>query len=247
MFPDAHIDNRARSGAGNRYISDSVIHAVRTGQRPDMVFILWTAVARADVILPATPDILEIFKGYEYCKQIDHVLYYFTGGNKFDAVIKNNFPKILPQHLPAVENIQQYLELDTNTRLECEQHDLFWFQNHSVRSYIEHYAMLQYVTCPGYFEDLSYQHIVNCHDVLEKYDIPYRFGFIMDPLDKNNHWQFGNLTKQHSLYGCIDWSKYVTLNPYEYAVKHDLLSPDLFHLTDVGYCNWAKEVRSHYF
>jgi hypothetical protein len=247
MFPDCNIDNRARSGSGNRYISDSIVDAIHTGARPHMVFILWTAIARADLVLPAIPAVSKLFENYEYCRQIRNVMYYFTGGNKFDSVIRDNFSNIYPDHLTVIQSIKQYLDLDPDVRSDCEDNELFWFKNHSIRAYIEHYAMLQYLPCPEYMEDLSYQHIVSCHDILEKYDIPYRFGFIMDPFDTDHTKQFGNLTKQHDLYGCIDWSKYVKLNPYEYAVKHDLLSSDSFHLSDLGYCTWAKEVRNHYF
>lgn len=48
LFPNATVKNIGRAGAGNEFIAQATIDAVRSN-RPDFVFLLWSGIFRVDV------------------------------------------------------------------------------------------------------------------------------------------------------------------------------------------------------
>ena len=243
MFPDASITNRGRSGAGNAYIGRSIVNAIDLKHPPKHVFILWSGINRFDCTIPVTNLDNALAEEFHYHGTVDSAHYLFSGGNNFNNRFKDNYQRIADPTWPTVTTVDDYLALPADSQQELIDNDLFEFKNNTPLGMVQNYIMLQYQHNPEYFEDLSYQNIMLCQTFLEHHGIPYNFSFIADPFDRGNYKQMGTLTKNHSLYHCINWEKYVKLTPYEYGVRHNLLSYDSFHLTKDGMCQWATEVK----
>jgi hypothetical protein len=243
LFPDQTILNLGRSGAGNRYIADSITTSIVL-EKPESVFVLWSGINRVDTIVPVhkQTDILV----NEYHGKLNDAYYYFSGGDNFKQVIQDNYQNIKADHWPSITTIDDFLELPKAIQQECIEQDLFEIDANTVVGKLQLYNMLQYLSNHKYLENLTYQSILLCQSLLEQYDINYQFGFIYNPFDSGNQTQFGTLSKQNPMYGCITWDNYVTITPYEFGIKHNLLSDDNFHLTKDGMNCWAEEIKKYF-
>ena len=243
LFPDQEIVNLASSGAGNQYIADSIVSSVIL-ETPASVFILWSGVNRFDTIVPVHKQ-TEILVN-EYHGKINDTYYYFSGGDNFNQVIQDNYQNIKANTWPNITTVDDFLELPKDIQQECMEHGLFGIDTDTVIGKLQSYNILQYLSNHKYLENLTYQNILLCQSLLEKYSIHYQFGFIYNPFDLGNQKQFGTLSKQNPMYGCINWDNYVTITPYEFGIKHNLLDDDNFHLTKDGMNCWAEEIKKYF-
>lgn len=76
-IPNAVVTNLARSAAGNKYISDSVV--VATAQdKFDLVYVSWSGLSRYDVCV--NPENKALFNNWSACSFLFNQYYIFTGG-----------------------------------------------------------------------------------------------------------------------------------------------------------------------
>lgn len=231
LFPGDNIVNLGRSAAGNQFIAESILESIYLSSPPDMVFILWSGINRVDVPLPKNDITFQFAKQWKYFGELKYCLMLFSGGDYVNANIENSYNAIADPTWPKVKNLDEFLSLGSWNQL---------FRN--LENEIQTFVSTQYLQSPGYLSSKTLKSMDQCLGFLERHNIDYRFGFIANPLDKNNQTQFGYLEKDY-LYDRINWSKYVTLNPYEFGVRHNYMSDDSFHLTNEGMEHWASEIK----
>lgn len=242
LFPDCEIINLGRSGAGNRFIADSVIDYV-SRHKVDQVFVLWSAINRVDIPVPVSEITDSWIKSTRYYGKINDTYYWFSGKDKYNSVINKNYKNIKDPSWPTVKSIDDFVVLPLELQAECYKSNLFGFELHSLEGKMVNYVMLNYLNSKTYLEDMTWKNVLNCQNALEVQNIPYNFGFIFEPFSADTVETFGKLQQNHPLYRCIHWDKYVKLSPYNYAVRHDLLAEDMFHMSFAGQIKWAQEIK----
>lgn len=237
--------NVATSGAGNEYISNSVMYNVDT--KPDFVFILWSGINRSDFRVPNSKIFSNIRSNYR-SKAIGNSRYFLSGHavdpDKGWLAGYNNIK--LPEW-PEITSLQDWFDLPSYIKLECLQHKIY-LSLHSgeenMSAFCHQYYITQHLDADReYRSERTFQHLLNCFNMLEKFNVPYRFSFIYDIFSDYHNQSLGQAVKE-KYYNFIDWDKYIKLTPYEYGTKHNLLKPDQFHLTDAGMNQWAGEVAN---
>lgn len=245
IFPDCDLVNVARVGAGNKFVADSVVNTIDLANPPDFVFIVWSNITYVDVQLPMTDTTKDEFARYPYYGVIDDIGYWFTGGNKFTDVMRNNYKNIRAEHWPELETVDDFINMPQDIQRECFESGLLWYDPLTLEGRIQNYVMTQYMHNRAYVEDLSFNHITACCDFLNHHKIPYRFTFVENPFGKR-YKSFGKLSKTHRLFDRITWKNYIPRTPYEYGVEKDLLSHDNYHLTYDGYDQWARSIANQF-
>lgn len=86
-LPDVEITNLAEPGAGNQYITNSIIQEFCNdpGKEFDLVLIMWTGVSRLDFLTDiSNPDWLALFEDYGFYRRVgecpNKLGYIFSGG-----------------------------------------------------------------------------------------------------------------------------------------------------------------------
>lgn len=241
-----NIINLGKSAAGNEYISNSITYNVDC--RPDFVYILWSGINRTDLRVPES----EIFKKIantpsNYNSAAIGNSTFFLGGHAVDPdkgwlagynMIKDN-------SWPKITCLSDWLKLPKKIKLECLQHKIQLSTSagdNNLNAFCHQYYMTQHLDIDKkYRSEKTFQHMMNCFNMLEKYNVPYRFSFIYDIWNKNEFYAHGVAVKE-KYYNFIDWTKFIDLPPYQYGIKHDLLSTDGYHLTNKGMIQWANEI-----
>jgi hypothetical protein len=248
LFPDACITNLGRHGAGNRYISDSVVFNIDQSNTPDFVFALFSGVTRAELLVPSTTASQQYADTYKYYGTVGDTIYFFSGADKYNQQLVENYNRVKDQSWPVVRGVDDFLQLDSVIKQECLKSGLVHFDKWDLPQLVQSGLMVNYLSNPTFLQSQTLRAIINFQTYLELHTIPYMFGFIHDVHDtKNNQLQgLGTLNKHNSLYRCINWDKCVKLNPYQFGIKHNYLQNDNFHLTQAGMNEWAKQIK-HYF
>lgn len=243
--------NLGLSGSGNYRISNSIISNC-TKFKPDFVFILWSGMHRLDyryskqVKLKATTDPSKINK-----KQIIDDSYYELSGGRWHGLSNwiESYNNIKDPSWPDIKTIQEWNNLPSWIKQECLDKKINLSTNSGnidLLPLTHNYFLTQYlIPDKNYFSEVNFQHIMNCHDYLTKHNVPYRFSFIYD-IWKNHLPNDGQATKKSIFYKEINWSKFITLTPYEYGVKNNLLSDDQYHLTKEGMVHWITDAKKQF-
>lgn len=245
IFPKCDLVNLARPGAGNKFVSDSIVNTIDLSDPPDFVFIVWSNISYIDLQIPLTETAKSYFSKYNYRGIINDVGYWFSGGNKFSQALKDNYKNIKSESWPDLDTIDDFINLPIDIQQECYNSNLFWYNPLTFEGRVTNFAMTQYMTNRTYLEDLSFNHITACCDFLDHHKIPYRFTFVENPFGKR-YKSFGKLSKTHRLFDRITWKNYIPRTPYEYGVEKGLLCHDNYHLTDDGYDQWARSISNQF-
>lgn len=236
--------NLAASGAGNEYIASSIMFNADT--KPDFVFVLWSGINRTDLRVSNST----FFKNSNnYKSRVVGKSKYFIGGGAAtpDQGWLAGYNSIKAPEWPEINSLQDWFNLPESIKLECLDHKIYLSTHgghENLEAFYHQYYMTQHLGIDReYHSERTFQNLVNCFNLLEKFDIPYRFSFIYDMFLDHHLYSLGKAVKE-KYYKQIDWSRYIKLTPYEYGIKHDLLSFDNFHLTNDGMNQWAGEVSS---
>lgn len=239
-FPHGAVTNLARSAAGNTYIAAKTIAAIDVDAPPDFVLLIWSSIKNIDVKMPNIRATQEFLQHYEFHGTVQDTLYFFSGGDKTSPLLKNNYTQIKAESWPSVHCIDDYLRLPEEIKQECAEAGLFPAARHSLAEIVQNYIMLQQADQSSHLEDVTYHGMINCQSLMEHWKIPYVFTFVENPFGGRVR-QFGGLTKNNPLYKKINWQNYIANTPYEYGLKHGLLSDDNYHLTSDGMVQWATD------
>lgn len=243
LFPDCTITNLGRSGAGNKYISDSVIKLIDPTTPPDFVFVLFSGVNRSDVIVPLNSGTKKFAEIHGHYGIIHDSIYFFSGGDQYSNLIIECYDKIKANApWPLVNSCDDFLNLPLEIKQECLQHDIIDFVNWDIGQFIHSALMINYFSNTTFLQNQTYQAIINCQNFLENHSIPYGFSFFYDPFDYDYANQFGCLDKKNPLYKQVNWNKFINCFPFEVGMEFDLLEHDGVHLTIQGQQLWAQRI-----
>jgi hypothetical protein len=248
------VINRAHSSAGNRYISDSIVLNIDLKNKPDFVFALFSGINRVDTVVPHSNIVKTAMRmglnGSNMIGSNSAVIgtsaYIFSGGSHYNRLINDNYKNINHYGWPNVKSIEEFLNLSSEQKEACINNKLFWWNSNDIAGMIHIASMLQYLDNPEYLSDQTYISLERFQTFLNLHQIDYKFGFIHDPFDKKHHDHLGFLNKQSPRYHCIDWRKYVKINPYEFGIKHDFVAPDGFHICPEGMNKWADSIKQFF-
>ena len=239
------IKNVAVSGAGNYYISNSV--TANLNYRPDFVFVLWSSLNRSELRVPNANIFKKFNQRYYKTVQVENSLFYLSSG--FGPTVISGwlagYDNIKGPDWPEIHTLDDWFDLPQNLKTECMQRKIHLSTakgDENLAEYYHQYFVLQnLVNDQKYRSERTFQNVMNCHNLIEKLNIPYRFSFIYD-IFSPYHKQFLGQADKTTYYDYIDWSKFISLTPYEYGIKNDYLSIDNFHLVEKGYSQWGTEV-----
>lgn len=243
LFSDLTVLNLGKSGAGNTYISESIIDALNKYDDIQQVFVLFSGVNRTDIVVPNTDLIRKFLSEYRFGQVIDNRCYIFSGGDKYTNLILNNYNNIKSDLWPSIHSLDEYFELPLNIRLECEQKKIFYFDCHGLDGLLHHTLMSSYFDNSNFLSDRTYLSVKNCIDILEYKKIPYHFSFIYNPWDTDFSNHFGTLDANSPLRKQIDWNKYIDFTPFEFCIEENLLAEDQIHMSRTGQIKWAKQLK----
>jgi hypothetical protein len=243
LFPKYQIINLGRAGAGNRYISNSVINLIDINFPPDFVFILFSGVNRSEVLVPNNHLTKPLATTYKYYGEIRDTLYFFSGGNKWTELITRGYNNIKDQsHWPIISSPDEFLNLPTQIKQECLEAGLFNCSYGEIEQCIHDALMINYFSNISFLQTQTYLSIINCQTFLEKHNIPYMFSFFYNPFDLDYATQFGCLDRTHHLHKVVNWDKFINCFPFETGLKFNLLEEDEVHLTTQGQLKWANQI-----
>ena len=237
------LRNVAKSSAGNSYISNSITAEVNW--QPDFVFILWSGINRMELRTPNDPILVK--HQTPGSTVIGNSIFWRSGVTmNLEESWISSYNDIRDGGWPVVTTMSEWFALPDSIKQEClEVHGMKLADTTTGENYVDfvnQYYTTQYLQYNElYYSELTFQNMMNCFNLLDRLNIPYRFSTIYDMFSKNHIKSLGLAHKEH-YYNLIDWSKYISLTPYEYGIKHDLLRGDNFHLTEPGYQQWGKEI-----
>lgn len=255
VFPeeDFNVLNLGKSGAGQKYISESIMNAVDLDNPPDFVFMLFSVVNRYDVTVPNNPRTREYAKKYKYTGQVQDALYFFSTGDRYTSSLTNNYARIKDESWPEVSTLDDIVGLPNDIKQECIEKKMLHFNSWDHRQLIHTSLMLQYLEdakSPGadqlYHETLCYQSMLNVQNFLELHKIPYLFSFVYTPWVEDNIFEFANfggLTRKSKLHNRINWSKFVDIHPADIGKSKNMMHPDGLHITHECQELWASLVK----
>jgi hypothetical protein len=238
------IVNLGSFGAGNHYITNSVQYNIKS-HRPDFVFILWSGINRHDL------RILD----HEIFDEIDHAYPFRTvGSSRFlhsglavdvEKGWLRGYQDVKEPDWPDVDSLQQWFDLPSHIKKAALDHRIYLSTQGSlegVAPWMHQYFLVQNLIYDEvYLSELTWQHMMNCHNLLERHRIPYRFAFIYDIWQPSREYGQAHKTRYHDE---IDWHKFIELPPFEWGVRHDVLDKDQHHLTPDGMIQWTKELNT---
>lgn len=243
LFPDANIINLARSGAGNRYISDSITKTINPKKPPNFVFALFSGVNRSEAIVPANPKVNEFAKVYEYYGTLDESVYFFSGGEKYNRLITSAYNRIKgTAPWPVISSCDEFLTLPQHIKQECLDSGIVHFNDWGISQFVHSALMLNYFKNETFLQQQTYRAVIDCQTFLKKHNIPYVFSFFYNPFDIAYANHFGCLNKQHKLYDQVDWDKFIKVYPFETGIEYDLLADDDVHLRKEGQIVWSNQI-----
>jgi hypothetical protein len=243
LFSQDIIVNLGKSGAGNRYISDSITRSIDPKDPPDFVFVLFSGVNRREVIVPINSKTKKIADLYRFYGILDDSIYIFSGGDKYNKSIVDCYNRIKDLELwPAINSCDEFLELPAIIKQECIQRGIIPFADWSIDQLVHSALMINYFLNPTFLQTQTYRAIIDCQTFLEKHNIPYVFSFFYNPFDWDYSKQFGCLDKKHILYQQVNWDKFITQFPFETGIEFELLDEDGVHLSKQGQLRWASQI-----
>lgn len=249
IWTNSNITNLSLSGASNKYISDSIINTVDLKNKPDYVFILWTGLNKLDIVLPQSQVTTELAKIHKFVGKINNCYYFFDGGDKVNINVVKSYQAIKDSNWPSITNLVDFFQLDQTLQQECHREEIFAiskFDPTQLQHYLEATFVLQRLyNNSKYFNDCSLSAIANCCTFLDHHKIPYNFGFGLDVFANHadNAFLQGKIDKTNPNFNRISWDRCVKLTPYEFGLKHNLMSYDDFHLTVPGMRQWAEQLK----
>jgi len=244
LFPDANITNLGRSGAGNRYISDSITKTIDPSSPPNFVFALFSGVNRSEAIVPANPTVKEFAKVYKYYGTLDESIYFFSGGDKYNQLITGAYNRIKDTSpWPTIGSCDEFLTLPKHIKQECLDSGVLHFNDWDIHQFIHSALMVNYFKNETFLQQQTYRAVIDCQTFLEKHSIPYVFSFFYNPFDYAYAAQFGCLNKQHKLHNQVNWDKFIKVFPFETGIEYNLLSDDDVHLSKEGQIVWSNQIK----
>jgi hypothetical protein len=244
LFPNDHIINLGRAGAGNTYIAESVLHAVYHEPDVQSVFMVFSGINRTDIMVPNTPGMQQFLEQHKYGATLGSRCYVFSGGDKFSSLILRNYPRIKDPAWPDVQTIDQYLELPANIRKECIEMEIVEWRHRDYYDILYHACMLNHLDNPDFLSDRTYLNLIAVFDALERRNIPYHFTFCGDVFDRDFQTFLGNLDPRSPYYGMIDWRRYISCTPWEHGIETNQLNVDGIHPSLDGQRSWATKLKS---
>jgi len=239
-----NVVNLGQRGAGNEYIANSVMF--NADSKPDFVYILWSGINRTEFRVPNS----NIFKNTPSSKYPSKVIgdsKYFLSGGAVDPEKGwlAGYNDIKLPEWPEITCLQDWFDLPEGIKLECLQHKIYLSSHggkENTAAFCHQYYITQHLDInKEYLSERTFQNLVNCFNMLDKFRIPYRFSFIYDIWSQYTHYSHGMAVKD-KYYNFIDWSKFINLPPYQYGIKYDLLDRDGYHLTGNGMNQWTGEI-----
>jgi hypothetical protein len=238
------VVNLGKQGAGNDYIANSVMFNADT--KPDFVYVLWSGINRTDFRVPNSNIFAKTLVGNYESTVIGNSRYFLNGhGVNPDKGWLAGYNDIKLPEWPEIASLQDWFDLPEDIKLECLQHKIYLSSHggkENTAAFCHQYYLTQQLDINReYRSERTFQNLVNCFNMLDKFNIPYRFSFIYDIWNKNEWYGHGVAIKD-KYYNFVDWGKFINLPPYQYGIKYDLLSQDGYHLTDAGMNQWAGEI-----
>lgn len=241
------VYNYGRRGAGNEYIANSISYHALTHD-PDLVFVLWSGINRSELRVPNSTAFDQFVTPDSKTAVVGESLYFIGQGSvDVGASWRAGYEAVRDPSWPQIHSIKDWFALPQAIQQECLEHKIY-LSSHAGRESLAPFAHQYFLTQNltedrRYASEVAFQHIMNCHNVLERRGIPYRFSFIYDPWYHWDHISFGQAV--HNCYSQeIDWTKFVDLPPLNYGLRHDLMDQDGWHLTPAGMRQWATKVQS---
>lgn len=244
LWPQHHVINLGRPGAGNRYISESIIKSIDRADPPDAVFALFSGVNRSDVLVPKNAATQLVAREYKWHGEIKNSLYFFSGGDQYNDLIANNYNRIRDDSWPTVSNFDDFLDLPPELIQESINSGIVTFSQFNRTQLVHHAMMINYLSNQSFLIDNTYFAIVNLQTWLERLKIPYMFSFIYDPFDTDYRKLFGTLDATNSWHKHVAWDKFVDIHPLEIGLEYDLLQHDGIHITPEGQAKWVELIQT---
>jgi hypothetical protein len=240
---EVEVLNLGRGGAGNNYIANSIMDSA-IDYRPDFVFILFSGIIRSDFRIPVSEIYLK--NSNHNTALVGESLFALSGGG---ADVKRGwlaaYESIKDPSWPVVTSLQQWFDLPAAIKQECIEHRIHLSTDGghpNVDALANQYFLSQNLRDNHrYHSERTFQHMTNCFNLLEKFNIPYRFSFIYDIWSNVENYSLGKAVKE-KYYHLIDWNKFVDFPPLRYGLKTDQMLSDGFHLTSKGMDSWAQLV-----
>ena len=239
------ILNLGKGGAGNSYIANSVMSQA-IDFKPDFVFVLWSGIIRSDFRSPNS-YIYNDNSNYRSA-EVDNSLFSFSGGGlDVEKGWLAGYNAVKADSWPEITSLRQWFNLPESIKSECLKHKIHLSTDGgqpNVNPLINQYFLSQnLIDDRQYHSELTFQNMMNCFNLLDKLNIPYRFSFIYDIWSKVEYFSLGQAVKE-KYYQQVDWSKFIDLPPLRFGLKHDYMSEDNFHLTFHGMNEWAKIISN---
>jgi len=248
FYPKKHeVTNVGVSSAGNEYISNSVMYNFDK-VKPDFVYILWSGINRSDLRVPNS----SIFSNAKsdtskYRSSELGESKFFLSGHALDTEKGwlAGYNNIKADDWPNINSLSDWFDLPEVYKIECLQRKLAISTDgggQNLSPFCHQYYVTQNLGIENaYKSERTFQNLMNCFNFLDKLNVPYRFSFIYDLWNKDEHFTHGRAVKE-KYYNYIDWNKFIDFPPYEFGIKYDLLDEDQYHLTDDGMNQWAIEI-----
>lgn len=248
VFSDSTIKNCAVGGAGNTYISESIMHAVDLRDPPDFVYILFSGVNRSDIAVPDCEDIRKFAEEYLFRGELGDTIYLFSGGHRgqYNPPFVRNYKKISDPSWPGISGFNDWINLPDAIKKKCLERNLFEYDSWSLGQLIEGAWNIRYWPNSTFLETQTYQSVIKCLDFLTLHRIKYAFSFfynVFNPEYKTVN-SYGCLSRTHPLYSRIDWSKMITPFPFDLALRHDHILEDGCHQSQDGERLYADHVKN---
>jgi hypothetical protein len=238
--------NVAAPAAGNTWISNSAMYHVEK-YRPDFVYILWSGINRIDFRTPNSRIFKEFAKKGQYPTfELGNSLYHFSGhAVDSDRGWLAGYNSIKDPNWPEITCLQDWFNLSAEIKKECLEHKLHFATDNgteNIAQFCHQYFLTQHVDENlEYRSEITFQNMANCFNLLEKLKIPYRFSFIYDIWSKDQRSSNGMAVKEKYYY-MIDWSKHIDIPSFNWALKHDFVTPEDGSVPDEGLNLWAGEL-----
>lgn len=246
LFPDCNITNLGKSGAGNKYISDSIIKFIDPTNPPDGVMVLFSGVNRSEVVVPLNSYTEKFAEQYKYYGIVNDSIYFFSGGDKYNQQVVNDFNNIKSQNWPNIHSVLDFLKLPSEIKQECVESGIFFHTNYDIGQLVHSSLMINYLSSETFAKNQTYYSILNLQTFLERYNIPYIFGIFYDAFNDIYSNQFGCISKTDKLAKQINWDKFLYVFPFDTGLEYNLLDTDnalIAHLSVKGQEFWANKIK----
>lgn len=247
LFADRSVEvlNLGKSGAGNNYIANSIMDSA-IDYKPDFVFILFSGIIRSDFRVPVSKIYLKN-SNYNVALVGESLFALSGGGLDVERGWLAAYESVKDSSWPTITSLQQWFDLPDYIKKECIEHKIHLSTDGgkpNVDPLANQYFLSQnLIDNRRYHSERTFQHMMNCFNLLEKLNIPYRFSFIYDIWSNVENYSLGKAVKEKYFYQ-IDWTKFIDFPPLRYGLRNNLMLPDGFHLTPDGMISWAKVINT---